>query len=80
VHDAQATQILLDAIAQSGGSRARVAEAVMRTRVRGGLVGDFAIDRNGDTTLTTEGIYRITGGRLVFETAITPATDLLGRE
>jgi branched-chain amino acid transport system substrate-binding protein len=80
VHDAQATEILLDAIAQSGGNRARVAEAVMRTRVRGGLIGDFAIDRNGDTTLTTEGIYRITGGRLVFETAITPAADLLGRE
>jgi branched-chain amino acid transport system substrate-binding protein len=80
VHDAQATEILLDAIAQSGGSRTRVAEAVMRARVRGGLVGDFAIDRNGDTSLTTEGIYRIQRGRLVFETAITPPEDLLGRE
>jgi branched-chain amino acid transport system substrate-binding protein len=80
VHDAQATEILLDAIAQSGGSRARVAEAVMRTHVRGGLVGDFSIDRNGDTTLTTEGIYRIKDGRLVFEAAITPAADLLDRE
>jgi branched-chain amino acid transport system substrate-binding protein len=78
VHDAQATEILLDAIAQSGGSRARVAEAVMQAEVRNGLVGDFAIDRNGDTTLTTEGIYRIKGGRLVFETAITPPADLLG--
>jgi branched-chain amino acid transport system substrate-binding protein len=80
VHEAQATAILLDAIAHSGGSRARVAENVMRTRVRGGLVGDFAFDRNGDTTLNTEGIYRIQGGKLVFETAITPAADLLGRE
>ena len=78
VHDAQATEILLDAIARSGGSRARVAEAVMRTKVRGGLVGDFAFDHNGDTTLTTEGIYRIKGGRLVFETAITPSPELLG--
>ena len=52
----------------------------MRTRVRGGLVGDFSIDRNGDTTLTTEGIYRIKDGRLVFEAAITPAADLLNRE
>jgi branched-chain amino acid transport system substrate-binding protein len=79
VHDAQATEILLDAIAQSGGSRARVAEAVMRTHVRGGLVGDFSIDSNGDTTLTTEGIYRIQGARLIFETAITPAAELLDR-
>jgi branched-chain amino acid transport system substrate-binding protein len=79
VHDAQATEILLDAIAQSGGRRPRVAEAVMRAQVHGGLVGDFSIDRNGDTSLTTEGIYRIKGGRLVFETAITPAADLLDR-
>jgi branched-chain amino acid transport system substrate-binding protein len=79
VHDAQATEILLEAIAQSGGSRARVAEAVMRTQVRGGLIGDFSIDRNGDSTLTTEGIYRIQDGRLVFETAITPSADLFDR-
>jgi hypothetical protein len=77
--EAQATAILLDAIADSGGSRARVAENVKRARVRGGLIGDFAFDRNGDTTLNTEGIYRIQRGKLVFETAITPAADLLGR-
>jgi ABC-type branched-subunit amino acid transport system substrate-binding protein len=79
VHDAQATEILLDAIASSGGSRSRVAENVMRTRVHNGLVGDFSFDRNGDTTLNTEGIYRIRGGQLVFETAITPDAELLGR-
>ena len=79
VHDAQATEILLDAIERAGGSRARVADAVMRVQVRGGLVGDFSIDRNGDTTLTTMGIYRIKDGRLVFETAITPSADLLDR-
>jgi branched-chain amino acid transport system substrate-binding protein len=80
VHDAQGTRMLLDAIARSGGSRARVAENVMESRVQGGLIGDFAIDRNGDTTLNTMGIYRIRRGRLKFETAITPAPELLGRE
>ena len=34
VHDAQATQMLLDAIASSGGDRARVAQAVMTAEVR----------------------------------------------
>jgi branched-chain amino acid transport system substrate-binding protein len=80
VHDAQGARMLLDAIARSGGSRERVAENLMRSRVRDGLLGDFAIDRNGDTTLNTIAIYRIHGGRLRFETAITPAAELLGRE
>jgi branched-chain amino acid transport system substrate-binding protein len=80
VHEAQAARILLDAIAVSGGSRARVSEAVMGARVKGGLIGDFAIDANGDTTLNEMGIYRIDEGRLRFGGAVTPAADLLGRE
>lgn len=80
VHDAQATHMLLDAIAKSGGDRARVAAQVMRSRVTGGLIGDFEIDSNGDTTLNTIGVYRIRGGRSRFETAITPDAEVLGRE
>ena len=80
VHDAQGTHMLLDAIAASGGRREGVAGHLMRTRVRGGLIGDFSIDRHGDTTLNTIGVYRIRGGRLRFETAITPAPELLARE
>jgi branched-chain amino acid transport system substrate-binding protein len=80
IHDAQGTGMLLDAIARSGGDRARVAEAVMTAKVSGGLVGDFSIDRNGDTTLNQMGMYRIRAGRIHFETAITPAPELLARE
>jgi branched-chain amino acid transport system substrate-binding protein len=79
VHDAQATHMLLDAIARSGGSRARVTENLLQSRVHDGLLGDFAVDRNGDTTLNTIGIYRIHGGRLRFERAITPARELFER-
>jgi branched-chain amino acid transport system substrate-binding protein len=77
VHDAQGTQMLLDAIARSDGSRAEVTENLLTMRVRNGLLGDFAIDRNGDTTLNTIGIYRIRRGRVRFDTAITPAPELL---
>ena len=80
VHEAQATKVMLDAIARSGGSRARVTDAVMSTRVEGGLIGDFAIDANGDTTLNEMGIYRIAHGKLRFEGAVAPPADLLGRE
>ena len=79
VHDAQGTHMLLDAIAASGGSRARVTQLVMKSRVRNGLIGDFEIDGHGDTTLNQMAIYRIVRGRLKFEIAITPAPEHLGR-
>ena len=61
---AQATHALLDAIAASDGTRAGVLRNLLRTRVRGGLLGDFAIDRYGDTTLTEIAVYRVHGARL----------------
>jgi hypothetical protein len=72
--------LLLDAIAAGGTDRARVAERVMGSRVSGGLIGDFAIDENGDTTLNQMAIYRINRGKLQFETTITPPAEVLGRE
>jgi branched-chain amino acid transport system substrate-binding protein len=79
VYTAQATHALLNAIAASDGSRAGVLRNLFRTRVRGGLLGDFAIDRYGDTTLTEIAVYRVHGARLRLATTITPSTDLLNR-
>jgi hypothetical protein len=79
VHTAQAAHLLLDAIADSGGSRAQVLEKLFEARVEDGYVGSFEIDRYGDTTLNTIAVYRIEGGRLRFQTAITPPPELLAR-
>jgi branched-chain amino acid transport system substrate-binding protein len=79
VHTAQATHLMLDAIAESDGSRAEVLENLSEARVEGGYIGDFEFDRYGDTTLNTIGVYRIEDGDLVFETAITPPAELLAR-
>jgi branched-chain amino acid transport system substrate-binding protein len=79
VYAAQATHVLLDAIADSDGSRAGVLRNLFRTRVRGGLLGDFAIDRYGDTTLTQVSVYRIHGARLRLATTLSPSQDLLDR-
>jgi branched-chain amino acid transport system substrate-binding protein len=79
VHHAQATEMLLDAIADSQGSRARAAGALMHAQIPDGLIGDFAVDPSGDTTLATMGVYRIQDGRLRFEAAVTPAPELLAR-
>jgi hypothetical protein len=78
VHTAQATNMTLDATADSDGSRARVLENLFEARVEGGYIGDFAIDRYGDATLNTIGVYPIENGRLRLETAIAPP-ELLAR-
>ena len=69
----------MDAIEASDGSRSQWTEHLLGARVEEGYLGDFAIDRYGDTTLTAIGLYRIEQGRLRFETAIAPAAELLAR-
>jgi branched-chain amino acid transport system substrate-binding protein len=79
MYAAQATHVLLDAIAASDGTRAAVLRNLFRTRVRDGLLGDFAIDRYGDTTLTDIAVYRVHGARLRLAATVAPSTDLLDR-
>ena len=79
VHAAQAARMMLDAIAASDGSRGQVLDHLFRTPVDDGYVGNFSIDRYGDTTLRTMGVYKVQDGRLRFQTAITPPADLLAR-
>ena len=79
VHTAQATHMMLDAIADSDGTRRQVLDNLFEAQVEGGYIGDFQIDRYGDTTLNTVAVYRIEDGKLRFETAITPPADLLAR-
>ena len=68
----EAMSLLLDAItrATAGGRdparRSRVATATLTTRERRSVLGTYSIDRNGDTTLSRYGVYRIIAGTLVF--------------
>jgi ABC-type branched-subunit amino acid transport system substrate-binding protein len=79
VHAAQAARMMLDAIAASDGSRRQILDHLFGTPVDDGYVGNFSIDRYGDTTLRTMGVYMVKDGRLRFQTAITPPADLLTR-
>ncbi len=58
---AQATELVARAIARSDGTRASVLEELQASRVKGGLLGTFSFDRNGDVTPATVPIVRITG-------------------
>jgi branched-chain amino acid transport system substrate-binding protein len=78
MHTGQAADVVLDAIAASDGTRRSVTDHLFRARVRGGLLGDFRFDRNGDITLRRIFVHQIRRGELGFVTAITPPAALLG--
>jgi ABC-type branched-subunit amino acid transport system substrate-binding protein/DNA-binding beta-propeller fold protein YncE len=73
---AQATEVLLDAIAASDGTRASVTRNVFRTRVENGILGSFEVDANGDTTAAGVTMYRIEHGKPRVIAVITPPESL----
>ena len=87
VYAAQATELLLDAIARSDGSRASVNAQVFKPRVRAGLIGNFTIDAVGDARPAPVTIVRVEhggGANIVggydgarVESVITPPARLL---
>jgi ABC-type branched-subunit amino acid transport system substrate-binding protein len=56
---AQATELVLDAIARSDGTRASVLEELRGARVEDGILGDFRVDRHGDIYPVKLGIFRV---------------------
>jgi DNA-binding SARP family transcriptional activator/ABC-type branched-subunit amino acid transport system substrate-binding protein/streptogramin lyase len=77
VYAAQATQLLLHAIARSNGTRASVNHELFTSRIHNGILGDFAITPSGDTTASKVTIYRLTAGKLKPLTVITPPPGLI---
>ncbi len=69
---AQATQVLLSAIEKADGERSEVAANLTNLDVTGGVLGDFKIDENGDTTLGTVGVWQVKNGEPTFVKLITP--------
>jgi branched-chain amino acid transport system substrate-binding protein len=69
---AQAATVLLDSIADSDGTRASISEQLFNRDVTGGVLGDFKIDENGDTTLGIVSVYQIKGQKETFVKTITP--------
>ena len=64
--------MLLDAIERGGDDRAKVSEELFNTDIKDGILGDFQIDENGDTTLGTVSVYQIKDGKETFVKVITP--------
>jgi len=74
---AQAAQVLLDAIEKGGTDRAAVSSALFETDITDGIVGDFQIDENGDTTLGTVSVYQIKNGEETYVKSVTPELEFV---
>ena len=64
---APATEVLLDAIARSNGTRASVVEELFETRLKGGTLGSFSFDRRGDITPARIALFTIRNGAVVVD-------------
>lgn len=80
VYAAQATEVLLDAIDASDGSRASVSEKLFATDVTDGLMGAFAIDANGDTTRGAVSILQVRNGAQTTVTVVTPDPSIVPKD
>ena len=67
---AQATEVLLDAIARSDGTRASVVEELFATKVENGILGSFSVDRFGDIDPAPVGVYRYENGKIVVDSVV----------
>ena len=74
---AQATQLMLDAIARSDGTRASVAHQLLTAKVSNGILGNFAITPNGDTTADAITIYQVRNGTPQLRKVISPPPALV---
>jgi branched-chain amino acid transport system substrate-binding protein len=76
-YGAQAMDVMLDAVAKSGGSRANVAANLLKTKVTDGILGTFSINQNGDTTANPVTQYKLQGSKGVPFRTITPPASLV---
>ena len=63
VYQAQAAQIILDAIARSNGTRKSVTTQLFKTNVKNGIMGTFHFDKNGDTSRSRRSASTRSAGR-----------------
>jgi branched-chain amino acid transport system substrate-binding protein len=70
-YEAMKTALLAIANAgDKGDDRQAVTEAFFAIKRRDSVLGAYAIDPNGDTTLASEGGYRVKNGKPVFDTVL----------
>ena len=76
LYGATATELLLDAIANSDGSRASINGNVLAAKTPPGIIGRFGFDNEGDPTVGAVTIFRFGKGRFSEATVLYPTVAL----
>jgi hypothetical protein len=69
---------MLQAIAKSGGDRAKATAGLFGLNVTNGILGNFTINATGDTNLTQITIYKQIGKNLIPVRTLVPDASILG--
>jgi branched-chain amino acid transport system substrate-binding protein len=79
LYAAQATELMIDAIAHSDGTRASVARALLNTCTSNAIIGNFCVDGNGNPTVAPVAILtpRRRGALQQFDTTGTNVVDVI---
>jgi len=77
-YGAQAMLVAMQAVAARGGDRAGITRTVFGLHVTGGVLGNFSINKNGDTDALAITIYKQQGKNLNPVKTIVPTANLLG--
>ena len=71
IYGYEAMNLILDSIKAAGAKgndrQAVIDQVLTKTKNRKSVLGTYSIDKNGDTSLTDYGLYKIENGKLVFD-------------
>jgi branched-chain amino acid transport system substrate-binding protein len=73
IYGYESMSLALDAIKRAGANgnnRQDVINALFNTKNRSSVLGTYSIDKNGDTSITDYGLYKIVGGQPVFDKVV----------
>jgi branched-chain amino acid transport system substrate-binding protein len=75
IYGYEAMSLALDSIKRAGSAdKADILKALFATKDRKSVLGTYSIDKNGDTTVTDYGVYKIKNGELTFDKTVKAAT------
>jgi len=77
-YGAQAMLVMLQAVAKSGGDRAKTTSGLFGLHIQNGILGNFTINAAGDTDLQPITIYKQAGKNLNPVKTLVPTAGLIG--
>ena len=77
-YGAQAMLVAIQAVAAKGGDRAGVVRSALGIHITNGVLGNFTINKNGDTDALAITVYQQHGKKLTPVKTLTPSPSLIG--